>query len=159
MANTALKLTKPHYCVKSEPAMHKLLLWTIQAGILMCAVNASCIAQPANPHEEAIGAAEKFLRLIDQGEYGQTWPWLSEVFKKSITREQWLADLQAFRGTLGDLQKRERLHITESKDEHLGGYVIVQYQSLFANNQSKGEAVSLIKNNDGEWKILGYSLF
>jgi hypothetical protein len=125
----------------------------------MCVLTAQLYSQDTGKHDEAIRSAESFLSLIDENKYQDTWTWLSDVFKKTITKEQLVGDLEGVRKPLGKLLERKLSHVTEASDENLGEYLIVQYQSLFENKESKSEAVSVIKDIKGRWKILGYTIF
>jgi hypothetical protein len=127
--------------------------------ILMCILNTLAYSQETRTHDDAIRFVQRWLSLIDENKYLETWGSLSGIFKKTTTKEQWLDDLDGFRKPLGKLLERKLLYVTESSDEHLGKYLIVQYQSLFENKISKGEAVSVVRDSEGAWKILGYSIF
>ena len=125
----------------------------------MCILNPLAYSQETKTHDDAIGFVQRWLSLIDENKYLETWGSLSGIFKKTTTKEQWLDDLDGFRKPLGKLLERKLLYVTESSDERLGKYLIVQYQSLFENNKSKGEAISVIKDSENGWKILGYTIF
>ena len=127
--------------------------------ILMCILNTLAYSQETRTHDDAIRFVQRWLSLIDENKYLETWGSLSGIFKKNTTKEQWLDDLDGFRKPLGKLLERKLLYVTESSDEHLGKYLIVQYQSLFENNTSKGEAISVIKDSENGWKVLGYTIF
>ena len=125
----------------------------------MCILNPLAYSQETRTHDDAICFVQRWLSLIDENKYLETWGSLSGIFKKTTTKEQWLDDLDGFRKPLGKLLERKLLYVTESSDERLGKYLIVQYQSLFENNKSKGEAISVIKDSENGWKILGYTIF
>ena len=55
----------------------------------------------------AQAAAEPWLKLVDSGQYGESWDAASEAFKKSLTRKQWEAALTKVRSPLGDLVTRK----------------------------------------------------
>ena len=127
--------------------------------ILICILNTLAYSQKTRTHDDAIRFVQRWLSLIDENKYLETWGSLSGIFKKTTTKEQWLDDLDGFRKPLGKLLERKLLYVTESSGERLGKYLIVQYQSLFENNKSKGEAISVIKDSENGWKILGYTIF
>ena len=134
----------------------------ISLAIMMlsiCMLTAQANPKEVRIHDDAIRFVEKWLSLIDKNRYPETWESMSDIFKKTSTKKQWLDDLNGFRKPLGKPLERKLLDVTESSEEDLGKYLILQYQSLFKNNVSKGEAVSVIRDSEDEWKILGYSLF
>ena len=116
-------------------------------------------SQETRTHDDAVRSVEMWLSLIDENKYPETWGSLSDIFKKTSTKEQWLDDLEGFRKPLGKLLGRKLLYVTESSDKELGEYLIIQYQSLFENKVSKGEAVSVVRDSEGAWKVLGYTIF
>lgn len=109
--------------------------------------------------ENALKFVQDWLALVDSGNYLQTWNDLSDLFKSALTKDQWIKDLNSYRKSFGKLTKRKQQYITESSDPSIGDYLIFQYQSSFEKKQTVNEAVSVIKGRDGNWKILGYSLF
>jgi len=131
----------------------------IVTSLLACLFITQAHSQNAGVHADAIRSVEKWLSLIDGYKYRETWEGLSDVFKKTITKEQWLADLESFRKPLGKPEKRRFLYVTESSDIDVGPYLIIQYQTSFENKGSKGEAVSVTRDNTGKWKVLGYTVF
>ena len=125
----------------------------------ICMLTAQANPKEVRTHDDAIRFVEKWLSLIDKNRYPETWESMSDIFKKTSTKKQWLDDLNGFRKPLGKPLERKLLDVTESSEEDLGKYLILQYQSLFKNNVSKGEAVSVMRDSEDGWKILGYSLF
>lgn len=138
----------------------KTISFAILIAILSCLFASQSYSQENNKEYDAvIRNAEKFLLLIDENKYQETWEWLSSNVKKTMTEEQWIADLKGFRKPLGDLLQRKLLHVTESYDEDIGNYLIIQYESSFETKKTKGEAVSVIRDSKNGFKILGYSIF
>ena len=67
-----------------------LVLGFIQMG------NAEEKSQP-----KAFEAAQKWLALVDQGEYGESWETASDYFRGAVTEKQWQQALTAVRSPLG----------------------------------------------------------
>ncbi|HTQ24726.1 MAG TPA: DUF4019 domain-containing protein [Candidatus Binataceae bacterium] len=89
--------------------------WSLLAGILLGAPlvllfqvgaiqagesNAAAVAQ-------ATQAAQKWLKLLDDGEYKQSWESASSLFKAAITDEQWEQRVAAVREPLGKVNTRK----------------------------------------------------
>ena len=138
--------------------MRKGILLII-TSLLIFVFTTQTYPQETRTHDDAVQFVEMWLSLIDENKYPDTWGSLSDIFKKTMTKEQWLDDLEEFRKPLGKLSGRKLLYVTESSDKEIGEYLIIQYQSLFENKISKGEAVSVVRDSEGAWKILGYSIF
>lgn len=128
-------------------------------GILAYLIISQAHSQADEIHADAVHSVKEWLSLVDEQKYQETWESLSDVFKGTITKEQWIADLESFRQPLGKPEKRKLLYVTESSDDDVGSYLIIQYQTSFENKESKGEAVSVSKDSTGRWKILGYTVF
>jgi hypothetical protein len=128
-------------------------------GILACLFISQVHSQDEGIHVDAVRSVEEWLSLVDEQKYQETWEGLSDVFKRTITKEQWIADLESFRHPLGKPEKRKLLYVTESSDDDVGAYLIIQYQTSFENGGTKGEAVSVTRDDTGQRKILGYTVF
>jgi hypothetical protein len=114
--------------------------------------------KPKEKEELAIQAAESWLSLVDEEKYPESWEGLAGLFKKDIKKEEWINDLNRFRKPLGKLVGRKLQHESSSSEASVGEYLIFQYETSFENKKSVVEAVSVIKDNDGNWRILGYSI-
>ena len=76
-------------------------------------ISVSCHAQneEANPVTESIAKAiessQQWLKSIDSSSYELSWETSSELFKKSITKENWVKALDDVRTPLGNIISRE----------------------------------------------------
>jgi hypothetical protein len=119
---------------------------------------ASLLSCGKQNEEKALQVAESWLFLVDEEKYSESWEGLAGLFKKDIKKEEWINDLNRFRKPLGKLVERKLQHETKSSEASVGEYLIFQYETSFENKKSVLEAVSVIKDNDGNWRILGYSI-
>jgi Protein of unknown function (DUF4019) len=104
-------------------------------------------------------SAEKWLALIDSGEYGESWQEAAELFKSRVTKDQWQNALKTTRLPLGKLQSRKVKSTTETKTlpgAPDGQYVVIRYDSSFEQKQSAVETVTAMMEKDGAWRISGY---
>ena len=104
-------------------------------------------------------SAEKWLALIDSGEYGESWQEAAELFKSRVTKDQWQDALKTTRLPLGKLQSRKVKSTTETKTlpgAPDGQYVVIRYDSSFEQKQSAIETVAAMMGKDGAWRISGY---
>ena len=127
--------------------------------VLLGLLTANLVSCGKKPEEQtAIQRAKSWLVLIDNEKYAESWKALADIIKKTDTKEDWVADLNRSRKPLGRLLKRDLQHTTKSSEPSVGEYIIFQFKVSFENRKSATEAVSVIKGNDGIWKILGYGI-
>jgi serine/threonine protein kinase len=104
-------------------------------------------------------AAQKWLALIDAGNYSETWKEASAIFRGAVTEPGWENSMNTFRQPLGDLVSRKlksAQHMTELPGAPDGQYVVMQFETSFANKKSAIETVTFMLEKDGQWKSAGY---
>ena len=137
--------------------MKRVIALATSLGLI--AFFAASLMSCGKPKEEmAIQAAESWLSLVDEEKYLESWEGLAGLFRKNVKKEEWVNDLNRFRKPLGKLLARKLQHETKSSEPSVGEYLIFQYETSFENKKSAVEAVSVIKDNDGKWRTLGYSI-
>jgi hypothetical protein len=141
-----------------EDAIMKRILWFLAAvGLTLLAVSA---LRADEASEGAAGAAaQKWLALVDTGNYADSWKQAASAFRKAVTAEQWSAALNASRGSYGALVSRKlkkaeyRTSLPGAPD---GQYVVLQYDSSFEHKKAAVETVTPMKDADGVWRVSGY---
>jgi len=115
------------------------------------------VAQDKTKAAEA--AAESWLKFVDSGDYSQSWVEASSLFKAAVTEKEWEQKVKAARQPLGALFDR-KLKSAEYKTTLPGApdgqYVVIQYDSSFANKKSAVETVTPMMDKDGQWRVSGY---
>jgi len=107
----------------------------------------------------AEAAADSWLKLVDEGNYGQSWEEASASFKASITKKDWEQRLKGVRDPLGAVNSRKvkaakyMTHLPGAPD---GEYVVIQYDASFANKKDSVETVTPMLEKDGQWRVTGY---
>ena len=135
--------------------MKRVIALATSLGLI--AFFAASLMSYGKPKEEmAIQAAESCLSLGDEEKYLESWEGLAGLFRKNVKKEEWVNDLNRFRKPLGKLLARKLQHETKSSEASVGEYLIFHYETSFENKKSAVEAVSVIKDNDGKWRTLGY---
>jgi hypothetical protein len=111
--------------------------------------------------KQVVDSAEAWLKMIDNGNYKQSWEYTAEFFKKTVSKEQWIKSLQSLRKPLGKLLSRN----LESNDYPPslpnapdGEYMMLQFSSSFKNKKATNEALLLFLDNNGKWQVCGYSV-
>ncbi|HTV24705.1 MAG TPA: DUF4019 domain-containing protein [Polyangiaceae bacterium] len=159
------------------------LAWVASVASLLLAVGA-CQPQPlATPDAEAINSespaatqapspspeeaaqvdarkgARDWLALVDGGQYDASWDAAAPVFQSSTDKQRWNQALQGARGPLGPLgtrQFRAAEYKTSIAGAPEGKYVVVYYDSAFAQKAGAREIVTLRQQADESWKVAGY---
>ena len=114
------------------------------------------VGQKTNAAE---AAAEAWLKFVDSGDYSQSWVEASSFFKSHVTQKEWERQIQAARGPLGALLSRKlksAAYKTELPGAPDGQYVVIQYDTSFADKKSSVETVTAMLDKDGQWRVSGY---
>jgi len=113
----------------------------------------------AGSQKSATVAAQTWLATVDDGQYAQSWDQASELFRKAITQDKWVSALENVRKPLGNLVSRKLKSaqpMTELPGAPDGQYVVMQFETSFANKKSAIETVTFMLEKDGQWKSAGY---
>jgi len=105
-------------------------------------------------------AAQKWLSLVDDLKYEESWKEASSTFRDEVTQEQWIAALTRSREPLGLLvsRTRTRIQFTNSlRGAPDGEYVILHFQTTFANKTAT-ERLTLVKE-DGRWRLAAFGIY
>jgi hypothetical protein len=128
-------------------------------ALLAVAVSGYAAENNAVAEKAATSAAQTWLTAIDHGEYAQSWQEASAFFQNAVTEEKWKTSLEMVRKPLGDLVSR-KLKSAKATAELPGApdgqYVVMQFETSFANKKSAIETVTFMLEKDGQWKSAGY---
>ena len=119
----------------------------------------TAIAQDSDKEKTAVLAAEKWLRMVDEGKYSESWQEAAEYLRNAINQEQWNRSLQAVRKPLGEVVSRQMQTATYTTS--LPGapdweYVVIQFDTSFKNKKAAIETVTPMMDQDGTWRVSGY---
>ena len=109
--------------------------------------------------EAAVAAAEKWLHLVDQGQYAESWDRTAAFFQQAVPKAQWQTMMESVRVPLGELVSRELKgsdYKTSLPGAPAGQYVVVQFAARFGNGKSAIETVTPRLEEDGTWRVSGY---
>ena len=104
-------------------------------------------------------SAEQWLALVDAGSFAESWKTAAGFFQAAVPQDQWGHTIAAVRGPLGDLvsRKLKSAHYTKSLPGAPDGqYVVLQFDTSFANKKAAVETVTPMLDADGTWKVSGY---
>ncbi|HET7216059.1 MAG TPA: DUF4019 domain-containing protein [Terriglobia bacterium] len=120
---------------------------------------AAAAAQDASKEKAAVAAAEKWLGMVDKGECAESWKQAATYFRNSVTGQKWEQAAESVRKPLDRLISR-RLKTAVYKASLPGApdgeYVVMQFDSSFANKKLAVETVSTVLDKDGKWRVVGY---
>ena len=106
----------------------------------------------------AIEPAQTWLRDIDNNNYAQSWTNAAAYFQQAITSEKWVESLQQVRKPLGPLVSRKvksAQELTSLPGAPDGRYIVMQFETSFANKKSAVETVPFMLEKDGQWRAAG----
>jgi Protein of unknown function (DUF4019) len=140
----------------------------LAAAMALCASRVASAAKPPTPTptpapptpaQVAQPAAEAWLALADAGQFGESWDAAAETFKKAVTRKQWVDALTQVRAPLGAVTTRKfraSQFFTDLPNAPTGEYVVIEFESKFANGGDMIERITPMKDPDGTWRVSGY---
>ena len=117
------------------------------------------IAPRSVTNNAAIEPAQAWLRDIDNGNYAQSWTNAAALFQSAVTPEKLAEALQQVRKPLGSLISRKVKSAQETTSlpgVPDGRYIVMQFETAFANKQSAIETVTFMFEKDGQWRAAGY---
>jgi Protein of unknown function (DUF4019) len=128
--------------------------------MILAAMAVNLILIGAPQEEEAAGDAKKWLALLDDHKYEESWTQASEMFRSQVSQEQWIAALKRSREPLGSTVSRTRTRLQFSKT--LRGapdadYAILHYETSFSSKTGT-ERLTLVKE-DGKWKMVAFGIY
>ena len=128
-------------------------------SLLVVLLSFALLAVSQDKAKATESAAEAWLKFVDSGDYSQSWQDASSLFKAAVTEKDWERQLKAARMPVGALFSR-KLKSAEYKTELPGApdgqYVVIKYETSFANKKSAVETVTLMLDKDREWRVSGY---
>jgi hypothetical protein len=115
-------------------------------------------SNPAAEHA-AIDAAQKWLSLVDGGQYSESWEQGAEYFRNAISKDKWEQAVKAVRVPLGAQMSRvvkSKQYTTSVPGAPDGQYVVIQFTTSFKNKVTATETVTPMLDKDGSWRVSGY---
>jgi len=116
-------------------------------------------ASVADKEQAAVMAAREFLALIDAADYAQSWDVTARFFKQKVTKESWVKEIEILRPKSRSLIERKLRTAEFSKSVPgipKGEYVVIVFDTIFANRQGAIEIVTPTLESDGHWRVSGY---
>ena len=135
---------------------HRMAFLIFCISLLLC--SQSILADEA-AEKAAQGAAKKWLALVDQGQYAESWGTAASYFKNAVPEMQWVQSMKGARQPLGKMISRRlksATFTTSLPGVPDGQYVVIQYATSFENKASAVETVTPLRDPDKQWRVSGY---
>ena len=139
--------------------MPKRICWMIALTLFLALSSPALLKADEASEGKALEAAEKWLTLVDKGEYGKSWATAAGYFKGAVAENQWEQAITAVRGPLGKVISRKvksRQYATSLPGAPDGEYVVIQFETSFEKKKSAVETLTPMKEKDGSWRVSGY---
>ena len=136
---------------------------TSRSRLALLALLALVLQPPAiaaeTPETEALEAAEAWLALVDSGDYDKSWDTAAAYCRGAITKEKWEQSLEGVRPPFGKVLSRKvksKQYATLLPGAPDGEYVVIQFETSFANKSDAVETVTPMRDEGGKWRVSGY---
>ena len=137
--------------------MVRRISFLVVVGLILVAVTG--MASESEKKKIAVTVAEKWLGLVDEGKYVESWKKAAEYFRNAVKQEQWGESMLAVRKPLGKLVSRKVKSSSYKKSlpgAPDGEYVVIQFETSFTNKKKTIETVTPMMDKDGKWRVSGY---
>lgn len=138
--------------------MHLSSRLAVASGLIFAACAAFAQDHQATQAQATL-AATQWLALADAGQFGATWDQAAAPLQAAIAKPKWENALQAVRTPLGSVKSRQLKSADFTKTlpgAPDGEYVVVRFETQFANKASAVETLTPMKGEDGAWRVSGY---
>jgi hypothetical protein len=135
----------------------------LRAVAIVCAGSLfAAVALAQDPRASAVQAAARdWLALVDRTDTQASWSAAGKKFQTAIPASDWAGALAKARAPLGAARSRTISKTDFRKkfqDYPEGDYALIIYTTSFANKSVAQETVTLERESDGKWRVLGYSI-
>jgi hypothetical protein len=128
-------------------------------AIMLALLAGTGIAAEDEAARDAVSAAERWLALVDRGDYAESWEQAAARFKAAVTQDQWVQTVQPVREQLGTIISRKISTKTVRpavSDAWGRKSIVIRFLTDFPNLHGADEVVTLVLAKDGQWKTTEY---
>jgi hypothetical protein len=125
-----------------EAPMSKIAIAAVSILLLLCGSRPGPADAATTSHaaekSSAIAAADAWLKIVDSGNYDESWKQASSLFKNSVSEDQWTQKLGPPRQVLGSVVSRKvksAKYMTSMPGAPDAQYVVIQYQTLVCTQE------------------------
>lgn len=116
-------------------------------------------AQAVTAEPAAREAAEKWLAMVEAGDFQASWDEAGEMFREGTTAQAWARQAADGQQRIGEVVARELAEqhaVTDPPDAPPAEYVFLRYHSQFSVAGPALETVVLIREVERGWRVIGY---
>jgi len=131
----------------------------VLVGICLFIVLSGPVTAEVPPPDQLSIQAARYLELLDQYRFGETWQEMSTLFQALGNQNHWQRRQKIIRSTYGSLVSRQFYRIDYRQSYSLspdGQYVIVQFKSSYQNKAETIESVVFDCSTSSECSIREY---
>jgi len=133
--------------------------WYLPLLLLGLCLTRISVRAEDTPEKVAAIAAGKWLSQVDAGNYAGSWREASTYFQGAVAEKAWIESLNGVRKPLGKLLSRKLRNARHAKSlpgAPDGDYVVMQFDTRFANKEVAVETVTFMQEKNATWKAAGY---
>jgi hypothetical protein len=139
--------------------MYFPVLWRrVVAALCLACVSGAAVAQDPNVIA-AQTAARQWLVFIDRGDAQASWGAAGKKFQSAISVAVWVNGLKKTQARLGTATRRTAGPARFGKTLPGfpdGEYAQILFKTSFANKANSRESLSMEREADGKWRVIGY---
>jgi DNA-binding CsgD family transcriptional regulator len=149
---------------RRPPLITGVLLMTLALGLLALLGSPHIAPAPTQAptasteasNAEVVDTARRWLALLDQGRWSESYKGTGWSFRKQNTEQVWAAESEKMRALLGAAISRTFVS-QENLPAPPAGYEVVKFRTRFANKGETVETVTLDRENGG-WRVVGVAI-
>jgi hypothetical protein len=132
--------------------------WLIGCAVASIAIGAH--AQSGPSADTLLRDSDAVLKQVDDGQFDAVWTNAAPFMKARFRKDQFAADTQRARQTVGSISHRDwmqitRVHSVNGTTAPDGSYANVVYTTTLTNGDTMFEKLSF-RLEDGQWRLTGY---
>jgi hypothetical protein len=146
---------------KAVALQHSVHLFIFFVSLLLILIPLFNKTPSTEVSEKSLYAAAEFLFLVDTEEYTQSWEVASDALKGILSRDAWNKEIEEIRSFIGPVVERVQHKVTytdSAPDVPPGEYVVMTFVSRFEFKEKVVETLTLMLNDQNEWRVAGYFL-
>ena len=144
--------------------MHRGVAVLISVSLISlagCATHSRVRAEKRADENTTRGVAERWLEMLDDGDYEEAFEHESLRFRISGTQKQFVRYMQGRRAPFGHVESRKFIGAASMKKMvgvPDGNYESVLFKSIFENKSVAAERVILTRESD-RWRVIDYRIY
>jgi len=107
----------------------------------------------------ARAATERFLAMVDDDRFAESWNMSAALIREKIPREKWAGKLKLFRAQYGKMLGRKEKEIrysTEASGNNQGEFITLIFTADYERRKGAEETVTVMLEDDGNWRVGGF---